>query len=116
MDFGSEIIKDSSAQIISNGQRPPPNFRNIVNIETHIDNVGVVSSITPRFLTMKDIRSCYKCNIGEIRDFEVREAYEKLCVNGILKEKFKIIVDKGLTCALGFPNIFKVEWINIVLN
>ena len=31
-------------------------------------------------------------------------------------EEFKIVERKGLTCALEFPTIFKIEWIKIVLS
>ena len=47
MASGSEMVKDNSAQIIRNGQRPPPNFRNLVEIETLIDDIGELSSIPP---------------------------------------------------------------------
>lgn len=33
-----------------------------------------------------------------------------------MKEEFKIFEKKGLTCALDFPNIFKIEWIKIILS
>ena len=51
----SEMTKDNNAQIIRNDHRPPPKFRNIVNIETPIDNVGVLSSISPIVLTIQEI-------------------------------------------------------------
>lgn len=47
---------------------------------------------------------------------EIREAYDKLCENGILKEEFKIIERKGLTHAPDFPMMFKIEWIKIILS
>ena len=47
---------------------------------------------------------------------EIRQAYEKLCDNGVLKEEFNIIERKGLTRALEFPIVFKTEWIKIVLR
>ena len=52
--------KDNNAQIIRNDHSPPPNFRNIVNIETPIDNDGALSSIPPRVLIVQDIKSCYQ--------------------------------------------------------
>ena len=39
-----------------------------------------------------------------------------LCENGVLKEEYKIIEKKGLTRALDFPNVFRIEWIRIVLS
>ena len=40
---------------------------------------------------------------------ELREEYEKLCDNGVLKEEFKILERKGFTRALEFPTIFKTK-------
>ena len=47
---------------------------------------------------------------------ELRDAYDKLCDNGILKEEFKIVEKKGLTRALDFPIAFKMEWIKKILS
>ena len=47
---------------------------------------------------------------------ELRKAYDKLCVNRVLKEEFNIVERKGLTRALDFPIEFKIEWIKIVLR
>ena len=33
---------------------------------------------------------------------EIREAYDKLCVHGTLKDEFKIVENKGLTYCLEF--------------
>ena len=56
------------------------------------------------------------CKVGEIKYFEIRTTYDKLSNNGVLKDEYKIDVEKGLTHAPGFPKKFKVEWINIVLS
>ena len=40
---------------------------------------------------------------------EIRQAYEKICENGVLKDEYKIIERKGLTHALEFPTVFKTE-------
>ena len=76
MPSGSEMSKDNKGQLIRNDHWPPPNFRNIVNIETHIDDVGVFLSIPPRVFTVQDIRLCHRCKIGEIKDFEIKINYE----------------------------------------
>ena len=47
---------------------------------------------------------------------ELREAYNKLCDNGVLREEFNIIEKKGLTRVLDFPTAFKIEWIKIFLS
>ena len=71
--------------------------------------------ILPRFIMVHDVRLCYMCKIEEIGDFELRSAYDKLCDNGRLKDEHKVLVEKGLTLALNFPKVFKLEWIKIVL-
>ena len=36
--------------------------------------------------------------------------------NGVLKKELRIVEKKGSSHALDFPNIFKIEWIKIVLR
>ena len=47
---------------------------------------------------------------------ELQEAYDKLCDNGVFWEEFNIVEKKGLTSALDFATVFKIEWIKIVLS
>jgi hypothetical protein len=47
---------------------------------------------------------------------EIHQEYDKLSGNGVLKEEFQIVERKGLTHALVFPIVFKIEWIRIVLR
>ena len=56
------------------------------------------------------------CKIGEVGDLELTSAYEKLCVDGRLKDEHKHVAEKGLTHALDFPRVFKIDWIKIVLS
>lgn len=65
---------------------------------------------------IQDVRCYYTGKIGEIGDMEIRETYQKLCDNGILREENKIIERKGLRRALDFPQDFKTEWIKILLS
>ena len=44
MMYGSEMVKDISAQIIRNDQSPLVNFKNLVNVDNIIDDIGVLSS------------------------------------------------------------------------
>lgn len=55
------------------------------------------------------------CKIRNIGDFEIRESYTKLCANEVLKDEFKIVKAKDLTHALEFLNVFRAEWIKIIL-
>lgn len=49
------------------------------------------------FISLEDnlftnsVISYYMCKIGEVRDYEIKEAYEKLCNEGILKDEFKVV-------------------------
>ena len=65
---------------------------------------------------IQDVRSCYTCKVGSIGDMGTREIDGKLCESRMLKEEYKIIKKKGLFHALDFRNIFKMEWIQIVLR
>ena len=65
---------------------------------------------------IQDVICCYTYKVGSIGDMEIRYLYIKMCVDGVLKEENKIIEKKGLTHALDFPNVFKMEWIKIVLR
>ena len=67
-------------------------------------------------LVIPIVRKCYNYKVGGIGDMEMRQEYEKLCENGFLREEFKIVERKGLTCALDFPTVFKIEWIKIFLS
>ena len=46
----------------------------------------------------------------------MKEAYDRLCENGKLKDEYQIFERKGLTHALDTPMVFKTEWIKIVLS
>ena len=47
---------------------------------------------------------------------EIFNSFDELCDKGILKDEFSIVEKKGLTKALVFPIVFKMEWIRIVLS
>ena len=80
------------------------------------DPSGALSMILPKVVMVQDIRKCYNCKVKGIGDIEIYQAYDKLCENRALKEEFKIVEKKGLTCALEFFVAFKIEWIKIVLR
>ena len=71
--------------------------------------------IPPKVLMIQDVRCCYTGNIGEVGHMEIIYAYNELCDNGVLREEYKIVEQKGLNCALYFPQVFKIKWIIIVL-
>ena len=47
---------------------------------------------------------------------EIRDAYSKVCDNGVLRDENKIIELKGLKCTPDFLQMFKTKWIFIVLS
>ena len=65
--------------------------------------------ILNKVVMIQDVRKCYNCKVGSIGDFELREAYERLCDNGVLKEEYQIVERKGLTHALDFPQRLRLN-------
>lgn len=106
----------SRIQLVKSDSCPPPKFHAILDISMKGDSMGVLSLIPPKVIMMHDVGSYYMCTIGEIGDYEIREAYDKLCNGGIMKDELKFVERKGLTCALEFSKNFKVEWINVFLR
>lgn len=88
-----------------------PNFKAIPEISYKKDPSRAISMILPKVVMVQDVRKCYNCKIGGIRDIKIRQEYDKLCENRVLKDEFKIVERKGFTHALEFPAVFKTEWI-----
>ena len=78
---GKEVLK---VQLIKN-EIKQLNFNVITNIAYKQDSFGKFSMIPPQFLRIQDVRYCYRCKVGRIGDMEIRDDYEKLCENGVLK-------------------------------
>ena len=91
-------------------------FKAIPEVAYKNDPVGALSMIPPKVVMIQDVRKCYNCKVGSVGDMELRDAYDKLCDNGVLKEEYNIVEKKGLTRALDFLTTFKMEWIKIVLS
>ena len=51
------------------------------------DSYVALSSILSRIILVHDVWSVYMCKFGEVGDFELSSAYEKLCIVGKLKEE-----------------------------
>lgn len=118
MASSSKNTKDKEGhkvQLVSNEVKQPE-FRPILEVAYKNDPVNALSIILPKVVMVQDVRKCYNCKIGAIGDLENFQAYDKLCDNIILKEEFQIVDKKGLTSALVFPIVFKMEWIQIVLS
>ena len=72
-------------------------FKAIPNITYKQDPSGILSMIMPNVIMVQDVRKCYNCKIGSIGEIEIRDAYKKMCENGVLKEEYKIVEKKCLT-------------------
>ena len=118
MAFSSKNVEEKkvlNVQLINN-EVTQPIFKAIPNISYKQDPFGTLAMILTNVIMVQDVRRCYNCKIGSIGDLEIREACDRLCENGVLKEEYKIVKRKGLTCALDFPTVFKTKWIRIVLS
>ena len=108
--------KDSlEIQLVSNEVKQPK-FKPIPKVSYKNDLVGALSSIPDKVVMVRDVYKCYNCKVGAIGDLEIANAYEKLCVEGKLKDNFSIAEKKTLTKTLAFPTMFKAKWIRIVLS
>lgn len=77
---GKEVL---NIHLVSNEVKQPI-FKSIPYIIYKQDPFGVLSS--PNVLTVQDVRKCYNYKIGSIGDMGIRQAYDRLCVNGVLRE------------------------------
>ena len=59
------------------------------------DLVGPLSLIPSKVVMIQDVHKCYNCKVGSISHMELRDAYDKLCDNVVLKEEFSIVEKKG---------------------
>ena len=74
-----------------------PEFKPILEVAYKNDPVGSVSVIPDKVVMVQDVQKCYNYKIGAIGDLEIVNAFEKLCVDGKLKDEFIIVEKKTLT-------------------
>ena len=118
MASGSKLAKGKEGleiQLVSNEVKKLE-FKHILEVAYKNDLVGALFIIPNKLMMVEDVQKCYNCKIGAIGDLEIANAFEKLCVDGKLKDEFIIVEKKTLTKALAFPTIFKIEWIRIFLS
>jgi hypothetical protein len=109
-------LKFINSQLVKNGVCLPPKYKAYPEIVMKGDPLGALSSTPPIVINIHDVRSCYMCKVGEVGDYKLRLAYEKICEERVLKEQHKCITKKRWTQALKFLRNFKVEQIKIVLR
>ena len=90
---GKEVL---NVQLVSNEVNQPV-FKAILDIAYKQDPSGALSMIPSNIIMVQDVRRCYNCKIGTIGDMEITEAFVKLCVDGVLKDEYKIAERKCLT-------------------
>ena len=114
----SQQVKEKiifEVQLVSNEVKQLE-FKAIPKVAYKNEPAGALSMIPPKVVMIQDVCKCYNCKVGIIGDMDLRDVYDILCDNGVLKEEFSIVEKKGLTRALDFPTAFKIEWIKIVLR
>lgn len=84
---GKEV---TNIRLINNDIRQPP-FCAIPEITYKGDPSRALSMIPTKVLMIQDVRYCYTCKVGEVCDLEIRENYQKLRENEILKEENTIL-------------------------
>ena len=72
-------------QLVSN-EIKQPNFKAIPDISYKQDLLGALSMIPPKVIIVQYVRKCYNYKARGIDNMEIRQPYDKLCENGILKE------------------------------
>ena len=106
----------SKVQLVKSGACPPPKCSAILEIVVKRDSMGVLSLILPKVIMIHDVRSCYMCIIGEVRDYKIREACKKSCNEETFNNEFQTIERKGLTRVLEFLWNFIIKWIKVILS
>ena len=104
-----EAKEVTNIQLIRNEACEPPKFKAILEIAYKANPNGALSQIHLNILMINDVRDFYMCKIGKVVNYEIREAYAKLCENGVLRDEFKITKMKKLTHSLSFMQNFKNE-------
>ena len=77
-------------QLISNEVKQPE-FKAIPEVAYKNDPTGALSMIPSKVVMIQDVCKCYNCKVESVGDMELRDAYEKLCDNGVLKEEYNIL-------------------------
>ena len=75
-----------NVQLVSNEVKQPI-VKAILDITYKQDPSGVLSMILPSVLMVQYVKKCYNYKIGSIGDMDIRQAYERLYENDVLKEE-----------------------------
>ena len=56
----------------------PPKFKVYIEIALKCDASNTLPFISHRVIMSHDVMSCYTCDMGEISNFDIRNAYDRL--------------------------------------
>ena len=66
-----------------------PNFKIVPGIVESLDPFGAQLKIPPKVLLTNDITTHFRCTIQEMGTLKMDNALVEMCVDGVLKSKFK---------------------------
>lgn len=93
----SKLEDEEEVNLIVSTTNNKPQYKLHPKVASKIDSTGAFSSIPPWVLLVEDVRSYIHCKIGEIGDFDMSSAYQKLCgEDGCLKPGHKQLEVIGL--------------------
>ena len=95
---------------------PSPAFKLSQVVAETLDPARAQSHIPPKVLLVYEIKSFYHYSIQEMGTLEMKEAFNELCVDGVLKPEHKHLETKGLTHILHMLRDFQVKWIRFILS
>lgn len=96
--------------------RARPKFKRHPHKSTETDPVGTLSSVPYGVLHMEDVRSYIHCKLEDLGIFAIFDQDRLMCdKEGILKEQFRWVTDKGFHHALNFLDNFEEEHVRYVL-
>ena len=84
----SQAAKDKFEVQLVRNEVKKPNFKAIPEVAYKDDPTGVLSMIPPKVVMIQDVQKCYNCKVGSIGNLELKEAYDRLCENGKLKDEY----------------------------
>lgn len=103
--------------IIDVSIRPQLEFKRHPQKLIETDPVEALSSVPYDVLHIEDITSYIHCKLEDLGTLAIYNQYWKLCdKQGLLKDQFRRVADKGFHHALNFLNDFEEEHVRYVLR
>ncbi|GLJ36888.1 hypothetical protein SUGI_0745720 [Cryptomeria japonica] len=97
--------------VVTNVEKPSLKYSMTPKIASEPDDKTAFSLIPDRVLLVEDVRFFTKCRVEELGNVEIKNAYDELCTDGKMDNKYEHIKIKGLTKALTYPRVFKPQWV-----